>query len=93
MRAFVTIGMLALTACASCPAPPPQTQPPPQSESLSVVCYGLAGRVNSLLADGKLTPARAIQLDSELQVAEADLRSGQTAAAQKIIDSVKGELP
>lgn len=85
----VTIAALALGGCASCPAPTPSGP----SQSLTLTAYGLAGEIDSLLAEGKLSPAVALRLNGELQRAQADLRAGNSVGAAALITEVKGELP
>lgn len=90
MRLVLAVAVLALAACASCPAP---KAPSGISRSLTLTAYGLAGTVDSLLAGGKLAPQVAIRLNAKLQRAESELRAGQTATARRDIDAVKAELP
>lgn len=89
MRWLCLIAALAFAGCAS--APPVACQPPatPQASALADEGYVLAGRVVSLLADGKMSSTVAIKLNAELQSAQADIRAGQTAQAQVLIEAVK----
>ena len=88
-KIILTAGLLALSACASCPAPRAPTTPP----ALATEVYALSGQVASLLQEGKLSSAQALALNGDLQVAEDDLRAGKNADAQRLIDSIKGRLP
>jgi hypothetical protein len=88
VKRFVLIAALALGGCAATPAPPNAA-----AQALASSAYALSGQIASLVAAGKLAPATGVQLNSEIQQAEADIRAGQIAAAQALVDSVKKELP
>jgi outer membrane murein-binding lipoprotein Lpp len=89
VKRLVLIAALALGGCAATPQAPPNAA----AQTLASRAYALSGQIASLVAAGKLAPDTGVQLNSEIQQAEADIRAGQITAAQALVDSVKKELP
>ena len=89
MRVVIAAALLALAACNTLP-PPAASPTPPDTPAVAV--YRLRGEVASLLAEGKLSGSEAIALNHDLQLAQAELSIGDATDAQKLIDSVKGQL-
>lgn len=87
MRVVLVVGLLVLAGCNTLPAPKPAADTP------TVAVYRLRGEVASLLNEGRISGSEAIALNHDLQLAQAEMSLGDMADAQKLIDSVKGQLP
>ena len=93
MKALVCIAAVLLTGCATVPTTTCRAPQSPASSALAARGYALVGTVSSLLIAAKIDGKTAIALNAELQSAEADLRAGNTAEAQTLIDGVQAKLP